>query len=252
MKRLLFIIFVLCLLIAASRPSFAKDDFANSAMGQELIDLGIKFLDNPGDFFFNLHSNNEDYSPLPADKNGSIRTNFLPTFMPLTWANLNLKVKILNDNGTLPQIDLIGSYGDILALHALQSSFGDVKPSFTDYSVGAVISKASDDKKTKIFGGFKLSTVQMKVQLSSSSVINFGDFHLDHIDFKVSDNFIFTGLYHQTSENTYVVAQAGYGFTYKKIISRIMAGHKHLEVGMDIFPEGLFVIQPFLAWHWYF
>ena len=251
MKKILLLTFAICLLISAPKVSFAKDDFANSPMGQELIDLGIKFLDNPGDFFFNLHSNNEDYSPLPKGKNGSVRFNFFPTFLPLTWANLNLKVNLLSDNGTLPQIDLIGNYGDLLALHAMESSFGDVKPTFTDYSIGAVISKAANEK-TKVFGGFKISTVQMKVQLSSSSIINFGDFHLDHIDFKVSDTFVYTGLVHQTSENDYIVAQAGYGINYKKIISRIMAGHKHFEIGMDIFPEGLFVIQPFMAWHWYF
>ena len=251
MKKSLLLIFALAILLTAPKPSFAKDDFADSAMGQQLIDLGLKFLDNPGDFFFNLHSNNEDYSPLPKGKNGSVRFNFFPTFLPLTWVNLNLKVNLLSDNGALPQIDLIGNYGDLLALRAMESSFGDIKPSFNDYSIGAVISKAANEK-TKVFGGLKLSTVQMKVQLSSSSIVTFGDFTLDHIDFKVSDTFVFTGLRHQTSENDYIVAQAGYGLTYKKIAARIMAGHKHFEIGMDIFPEGLFVIQPFMAWHWYF
>ncbi|MCB4791874.1 MAG: hypothetical protein LHV68_08300 [Elusimicrobia bacterium] len=243
MKRALLIFLTISLLFAGTIKAFADD--------QALIDLGLKFLDNPGDFFFNLHSNNEDFSPLPSDRHGSVRFNFFPTFLPLTWTSLNLKFNVLKDNGTSPQIDLIGMYGDLLALHAIQSSLGDVKPTFSDYSIGAIVSKQANED-TKIFGGCKISTVQLKVQLSSSSVVEQGAFRLDHIDFNVKDTFLFTGIYHQTTENDYLVAQAGYGFTYKKIISRIMAGHKHFEIGMDIFPEGLLVIQPFMAWHWYF
>jgi hypothetical protein len=72
------------------------------------------------------------------------------------------------------------------------------------------------------------------------------------LDFKISDTFFFTGITHEVQPEKFVVAQIGYGFNYKKLISRIMVSHKHLELGMDVYPEGLFVIHPFIAWHWFF
>jgi hypothetical protein len=237
------ILLLVCVLTALISPVYSSEN-------QQLIDIGLKFLDNPGDFFFNLHTSNEDYSPLPNDENGSIRFNLIPTFLPFTWGNLNLKVNVAQDNGILPQVDLVGSYGDILALKALETSDG-IKPEFTDCSVGLVLSKQMNEK-TKLFAGGKYSAIQMKVSLSSSSAITSGSFHLDSLDFKVNDTFFFTGISHQSGEDRYVIAQCGYGFTYKKIIARVAVSRKHYEYGLDIFPEGLFVIHPFIGWHWYF
>jgi len=84
-----------------------------------MVNLGLKFLDNPGDFFFNLHSDNEDSSPLPASDRFGFRFSGFPTFLPLTWANLNVKAKVLSENGDTPQIDLTGMYGNLLALNAV-------------------------------------------------------------------------------------------------------------------------------------
>jgi hypothetical protein len=241
-KRNKFVVFIAILALFSFKSScFALDPF--------LSDFLVKFLDNPGDFFFNLHAANEDYNPVPADAHGAIRFNFFPTFLPTSWMNLTAKAKIFNDRGNMPQVDLVGSYGDLLALKFLDQSSADVKPVFNDYSFGIVLSKGFNDK-TKIFGGFKYSTINMNVKFSSPVVVS--DFSINALDFKVADTFFFTGLTHQTSQFDGVSAEIGYGFTYKKIVSRIMVNHRHLELGMDIFPEGLIVVQPFLAWHWVF
>lgn len=239
-----------CTFLLYAPSLYAKDnndDFANSALGRELIDLGLRFLDNPGDFFFNLHSDNEDFSPLPRDSHGAFRFNFFPTFLPVTWGNLTAKVKLFNDRGNMPQIDLIGTYGDLLALRAVNS--GDVKPQFSDYAVGAVVSKSMNDQ-TRLFGGFKYSAVNMQVQFSTPVVM--GAFQMNGLDFQVADVFFMTGITHQSAPNHVLTAQIGYGFKYNKLMSRVMLSRKHLELGMDIYPEGLFVIHPFMAWHWYY
>lgn len=241
---------ILVLSVFLAVPSYAKsDDFANSALGKEIINLGLKFLDNPGDFFFNLHSDNEDFSPVIKGRSGALRLNFFPTVFPATWFNLSAKVKVLNEKGYYPQIDLAGMYGDLLALRIAGSSSGDVSPTFNDYSLGAVLSKSVNDKD-RIFGGIKYSSVNMDIAFSSPVVL--GAFEMSNINFKVSDTFFFTGIMHQSTPQNYFVAQIGYGFSYKKIISRIMLCYRHLELGMDIYPEGLFVIHPFMAWHWLF
>ena len=242
---------ILVLAFLLVQPAHA-DDFANSALGRELIDLGIKFLDDPGDFFFNLHTNNEDVSPLPKGRNASLRFNFLPTTLPFTWANLGAKIKLKNDSGNWPQIELNGEYGNILALQAVKSSNDsgqEIKPSFTDYSVGITASKAMNDQ-TRLFGGVKFASVNMDVTFSTPVVL--GAFNMSSLHFAVADTSFFMGLSQKTGEQCYTVAQVSYGCNYNKITSRLMLCYPHLELGVDIFPEGLLVLQPFLAWHWYF
>ena len=238
-----------CFLI---QPAHA-DDFANSALGKQLIDMGIKFLDDPGDFFFNLHTDNEDYSPLPQNRHASLRFNFLPTTLPFTWANLSAKVKVKNDSGYWPQIDLSAEYGDILALQAIKpsndNSGQEIKPSFTDYSFGVTASKAMNDK-TRLFGGVKFASVNMDVTFSTPVVL--GDFNMSSLHFAVADTSFFMGLCQKTGNECYTVAQLGYGCKYNKITSRLMLVYPHVEIGLDIYPEGLLVLQPFMAWHWYF
>ena len=94
----------------------------------------------------------------------------------------------------------------------------------------------------------------MNVKLSSASAIEFGEFRVSELNFKVADTFIFTGLVHQKDINkpSRLIVQMGYGFKYRKITSRIMVSKKHLDMGLDIYPEGLFVIHPFVAYHWNF
>ncbi|OGS47092.1 MAG: hypothetical protein A2539_08335 [Elusimicrobia bacterium RIFOXYD2_FULL_34_15] len=250
MKKISKFLATVLLIISFQLSYLTAEDFINTSLGQELLNLGLKFLDNPGDFFFNVHANNEDFSPVYADKNGSIRFNFLPAFLPFTWANINVKAKLFNEQEILPQIDLVGQYGDMLALRFIS---GDVEPSFNDYSGGIVFSKSATDE-TKLYGGVKYSNVAMNVKLSSSSVIEFGDFRVSELNFKVNDIFVFTGLVHQKDINkpSRLSVQMGYGFEYKKIVSRIMVSKKHMDLGMDIYPEGLFVIHPFLSYHWNF
>lgn len=252
MKKISKLTVLLALLCWMGNPArLASADFQNSAVGQELVNIGLKFLDNPGDFFFNLHMSNEDFSPVPPKKHGDIRWNFAPTTFPLSWANLNLKVKVLGEKDFVPQIDAVGQYGDLLALRFLPSS--DVEPSFKDYAAGLVFSKTVSEG-TQFFWGGKYSNISMDVKLSSSSQVEFGQFQLSKISFDVRDTFLFAGLTHQKdpANPTRLVAQMGYGLEYKKIVARVMISHAHYQWGIDVFPEGLFVVHPFAGWHWNF
>jgi hypothetical protein len=246
MRSKITLFLLVLVLFSSTVPASAGDDFANSIIGREIIKIGLRFLDNPGDFFFNLHSDNEDYSPVPKNKKGSFRFNFIPTFMPFTWANLNVKAKVFDEKNNLPQIDITGMYGYIIGLKLIST---ETKPEFSDYSIGITAAK-SINEKTRLYGGIKYSTVNMYVKFSTP--VTSGEFSMSSLDFKMSDTFVFTGISHQPNPDKIVVAQLGYGFKYNKIISRLMVSHKHLDIGINIYPEGLFVIHPFIAWHWYF
>jgi hypothetical protein len=243
--RRFILIFLLLLTLCGFKSSTIYADSNQSQLGQEMVKLGLKFLDNPGDFFFNLHSDNEDFSPLPSFGRIGFRFNGFPTFLPLTWANLNVKAKVLSELGNTPQVDLIGTYGNLLALNSVG---GDVKPSFYDYSLGATVSKNMEDG-VRLYCGVKYSAVVM--DLSFDDPVELGSFSMTRMNFKYSDTTLFTGFMRQSSPETLITAQVGYGLQNNKIVSRIMLSKKHVEYGMDIFPEGVFVFHPFIAWHWY-
>jgi hypothetical protein len=160
-------------------------------------------------------------------------------------------VRVVDDHGYWPQIDVAGSYGDLLALRMISAgdSENSVKPSFSDYSAGFTLSKKMEGN-TKLYGGLKQSAVTMQVVFSSP--IAAGDFNMKELSFSMADTFFFTGISQHISGDRYISGQLAYGFKYKKIVSRVMVSNKNWEYGMDIFPEGLFVFHPFFGWHWYF
>jgi hypothetical protein len=246
------VVFLIIFLGTSALP-VRGDDFISSPIGQELVKLGLKFLNNPGDFLFNLHTDNEDFTPVVVGRHGAIRWNFYPTTFPGTWPGLNLKVKVLSDKpGSWPQVDLMMEYGRMLALDAMSgvgTSTSTVKPSLSDYTYGIVLTKSVSDD-TRIFFGTKYSQVEMNLDLSEP--VTFGTFSLQKMMVNVNDVLFTLGIENYYSKTSHVLATVAYGFKYKKLTSRIAFYHKHLELGFNIYPEGLFVVHPFMAWHWYF
>ncbi|MBU0951380.1 MAG: hypothetical protein KKH91_00935 [Elusimicrobia bacterium] len=239
-------------ILSAQTCLYCGDDFASSDIGKEAINLGLKFLDNPGDFLFNLHSDNVDFTPVIKDKNVTLRTNFYPTTFPTTWLNMNLKVKILSDGGFspwVPQVDLLGEYGKMAVLDMVASSA--TKLSNSDYAIGVVVTKEVAEN-TRLYAGINYSKTELITNFDKP--IEFGAFKLSQLSVNVGDTFIFTGIENQVREDPpkRVVAHLGYGLKTKKVVSRVAWYTKNLELGFNIYPEGLFVVHPFLAWHWYF
>lgn len=233
------------------------EDFWTSDIGKGIVNLGLRFLDNPGDFIFNLHSDNLDCTPVLKNRGGTIRTNFFPTFLPTTWLNLNLKAKVLPEGKYkrwVPQVDLLGQYGRMVAIDVLsqsltQNSTETVKPALVDYAIGLIFTK-SIEENTRLYAGVKYSNAGVNIKLSSP--IEFGAFSMSELNVAVVDYFVITGIENKIKENKYVIAHLGYGLESRKIIARIGWYSKHLELGFNIYPEGLFVIHPFWAYHWYF
>src|SRR3989339_1264497 len=126
-----------CILLVAVVAVFgtvfaASDSGGSSGLGIDVpgwvIDAGLKFINNPDEAFYDFHLDNTDYSPVMADDRVSIRTNFLTSWLPLTWGNINGKIKIVSDQSFtrwMPQVDLVGSYGRIIALDAASAFMTD-------------------------------------------------------------------------------------------------------------------------------
>ncbi|MDI6757538.1 MAG: hypothetical protein QME32_05895 [Endomicrobiia bacterium] len=248
---------VLAVALFSVRPLCAE----SASIPPWALEMATKFLDNPADLLFNLHSDMEDSVPVPSYRRAQLRFNFFPSFIPFAWPALNLKVKVLNEKEYWPQIDIQGQYGQnatVMAAASMMdsskkdggsSSTDTVKPALYDYTAALIFTKKLSDK-TRVFFGPKYSYVNLQIKFSESPIKDIPGF----TEFNVaqSETFLFWGLEHQTGKDRFVTSQVAYGLQYKKLMARITASSPHLELGMNIYPEGMFVLHPFMAWHWYF
>ncbi|MFC2062160.1 hypothetical protein ACFLUV_06580 [Elusimicrobiota bacterium] len=245
----------------------ADDDDESDGLGISLpsgipswvIDAALKFVNNPDDVFYNFHLDNVDYTPVLKERRVTLRTNFLTTFFPFTWANMNAKVKVLSDeqfSSWVPQVDLVGNYGRILGLDIADSfisddSTGSFKaPSMNDYSVGILFTKAVS-KETRLYTGFQYSVVALNFEFPEPIEIT-DETTLSELNIARKDYILVTGIANVVREDKRMAAYMGYGFAYKKLFSRFVWQYDHLELGFNIYPEGLLVVHPFLGWHWNF
>ncbi|PKN00863.1 MAG: hypothetical protein CVU77_08195 [Elusimicrobia bacterium HGW-Elusimicrobia-1] len=250
-KRLFGILAVFslfALFLSHPRPALAEGE----SIPPFAFEMATKFLDNPADLLFNLHSDMDDSVPVPSYRRAQVRFNLFPSFLPFAWPGLNLKVKALDETGYWPQIDVQGQYGQnaaVTVLAAAMTSTDSAKPSLYDYSVALILTKRLSDK-TRIFFGPKYSYVNLQLKFDESPIDNLPGFK----EFNVaqSETFLFWGLEHQTGKDRFVTSHIAYGLQYRKLMARVATSSPHFEAGMNIYPEGMFVIHPFMAWHWYF
>ncbi len=241
----------------------------NSAMSipSWVTDAAWTFVTDYDDVFNNFHLDNVDFTPVLAAEPATIRTNFLPTMLPLSWANANLKVKVLSDKKFyewVPQVDLTGSYGRLVAFDFMSTLISSdtfkEPPTMNDYSIGITFTKAVSNE-TRLYAGFHYSAVNMSMIMSDSIKEDLpepfdeilGDLLTkEGINIGNKDYILVTGITNVVRKDKRMIAYLGYGFKYKKIFSRFAWNYDHLEVGFNVYPEGLLVIHPFLGWHWNF
>ncbi len=252
-KFFLYIFFIFFAVSLYSISSYAID------LTQEIIDLGLNFIENPADLFFNLQQNIEDCSPIPAGqieglkkKYFGLRTNVFPTLFPTSLVNISFKTRFNTETKYIPQIGLIGGVGRIIALSLIPSTNSNgeeiPKPENNVYYYGLIFSKTFEN--TILYFGTKYSEFFLKVKLPQE--IDFYGSTLNEINFIVNDTFLFTGIMLPVDIKKTIVAQMSYGIKYKKIVGRLGAEYNHLQIGVDIFPEGLLVLHPYIAYKWQF
>ncbi|MEA3506190.1 MAG: hypothetical protein U9R36_01650, partial [Elusimicrobiota bacterium] len=215
----------------------------------------LKFIKNPDDAFYNFHLDNADYTPINKESNLSLRTNFLTSFIPFTWGNLSLKYKAVSDrqfNQWVPQVDIVGSYGRIVALDIAAGVSDDEDfspPSMKDYSIGLLLSKPVS-RLTRLYAGYNYSVITFDFNFPEP--LEIGETVIDNLSISRRDHILITGIVNRIRDDKTMAAYVGYGFNYKKIFSRFSWHYDHLEMGFNIYPEGLLVVHPFLGWHWNF
>jgi hypothetical protein len=235
---------------------FSSAVFSNGAVPGWAVDAGLKFVQNPDDVFYNFHLDNVDYTPVNSDRRTTLRTNFLSSLIPFTWGNLSLKTRVISNrqfNNWVPQIDIVGNYSRIIALDVASlvvESEDFSPPTMSDYSVGFLMSKPVS-RLTRLYAGFQYSVVSLDFEFPEPLEIT-SETNISKLQIARRDYILITGIVNKVREDKRVAAYMGYGFVYKKIFSRFSWHYDHLEMGFNIYPEGLLVIHPFLGWHWNF
>ena len=271
MRNLKLILLFSIVLVAAgfSLYAFADDDNGDddgidlTSLPGWVVDAALKFINNPDDVFYNFHLDNVDYTPVLETEPATLRTNFLTTLFPFTWGNLNLKVKALSDEkyyNWIPQVDILGSYGRILALDIASKFISSDSedddddtfkpPTMKDYSLGILLTKAVS-RETRIYTGFQYSVISINFEFPEPLEIT-DETSLSELNINRKDYILVTGITNVMEKNKRIIAYVGYGFSYKKLFSRFAWHYDHLEIGFNIYPEGLLVIHPFMGWHWNF
>ena len=224
----------------------AQSDFLSSPLGKKLIDSGLYFITNPGDFLFDLHHDAMDYTPLPKDKIIGIHTNLLLLANPALVNSVCGKVA-LKEGRRFPQIGGYGGIWKTYLLEALTGSSESISAELSGWSAGIFIAKEVQPG-TRLFANVNYSRVSLNVAFSEPIDIVPGVLTFSSLSAGVLDTYIFTGIEHVTGayEDKLLIAETGYGLRNNKIVAKILLHTGLVELGLTIYPEGLLVIHPVL------
>jgi len=201
---------------------------AGEARSQDLS----SFVSAPASALMEFHNYNADMFPLPKNKHFSARINMWPPFS-IIFNGVGMKAKLISEgkfNPNVPQVDIVGTFGTILALSAFNDP--DIKPSYNDYTLGINVAK-SVDEKTRLYWGIYNASVNYSIKVTSSAS---NSASLD-ISGRTDDTYIGTGIEYHTRPDKFIYVQTAYGLNTNTIVNRIGMWYGFWEIGLNIFPE---------------
>ncbi len=237
------------------------DVFYNKA-----IQLASEIISNPAGFFFDFQQDMESINPVMAGKrlgfNWHIGQFLLLPVPDPTFLNLSGKFKLHPEGHWLPglpQMDLIGGFWDAGPLlkplidknAQTQEENPNVDTKIKDAKFkGHFISfmmTSSVEPRVRLFLGWKYSKMSAELGLNRDQDL----IGTAVRSFKVgyNDHFLTAGIEHVYGTNKWWIAQLSYGLGENSIASKISWYRKNFELGLNVYPEGVFVIHPVLNWH---
>jgi hypothetical protein len=231
--------------------------FNESAMATA-TDMATRILEDPGDFLFNCHLNNEDWRPIPGGRVAQIGSNLVPTIItipplgvPLGGLGLDGKVRVLREHSWWPQIDLRAGGWDWILLRALRSL------NSTAYGFHGGLGMATTvDPRIRLFGGYQYTSLRAAIKLPDDINDNqdqTGMFKVtwpDEINAAVSEHFLYTGAELLRGPSSYMTVEVGYGVTRKKMVTRISWCHEAMDAGLTFYPESVYALLFSLSFMW--
>ncbi len=218
----------------------------SSQLTEKLIEAGLDFISNPGDFIFDLHHDTMDYTPLPKNKFLGIHTNILLLANPALMNSVTVKVAVGGEK-MLPQVGAFYGAWKTLALDMFSGSLGMSTADLSGWSAGFFVA-INVDEDTRLFTNVNYSKFNLNIELEEPLIIIEDVLEFPGLSGDAYDTFIFTGIECTVGEyrDKIVIAQTGYGIRTNKIVAKILIHKGTMEFGLTIYPEGLLVIHPVL------
>lgn len=225
--------------------------------GTQLI---AEVITNPAAFFYDFQQDLEGTHPLPPGRFLGLQFNLFPSLLPLTYGNISAKYR-LHPEGRLihglPQFDLIGGYWTMVAATLLEDKSATaadadtkIKDASFDGYYGGFMMTSSLEPRVRMFWGYKFSQLKANLTLNKSEV--FLGTPVSSFESGLQEHTLMAGLEHPYAPHKFWSIQLNYGLTNKLITSKVSWYRKWVELGLNIYPEGVLVFHPVVNFHFNF
>lgn len=241
-------ILVLCAAFLASLAPVAARGSLGDRLKSAALEIGTEIALDPADFLFDLHLNTQDRTPLPMGNTFQVSMPLLPSLLPLGQLGLSGKARLHREHGSWPQIDLLLGGWDHLA------SLFVPEVAIYGYHVGLNVAH-SVDPRLRLFAGYEFTQLRVNVDLDfddqqqvSGPVTSIGDFQDSFSTLNVGkvEHFLFAGSELLRTPVKRLVAEVGYGVVNQKLVMRLTWVSKRFDTGLSLYPEGAWVLWPFM------
>lgn len=225
-----------------------------------------KLLSNPPQFIYEFQRNIESTNPLPPGKKFGVNYHFLGgiVIIPLpditSAYNISGKVR-LHPEGRLvpglPQLDVVGGYWDSILTSLIEDK--NAKATDTDTKVtkaslsgqyAALVMASSLEPRVRLFWSYKYSKLDMSIDLNKSE--NILGSQVSSFKGKLEEHTLAAGLEHTYGQDKRWIIEGGYGMRNNLITAKVSWYRKYFEIGLNIYPESVFVMQPQINFHYNF
>jgi hypothetical protein len=192
----------------------------------------------------------QNTSPVTVGKRFNFQIGVLPTLVPTGMANLSVKVKVYSEgelSSYMPQIDFFCGYWNMVWTRlAVNNSHGVKNADFSGYWYG-LLASTTVSPKTRLFGGVSYSMLNANLELTETKEVLGA--RVNSFDSGFGDKFFILAIEQLIKPDRWFIAQLNYGIEQNFIFSKISWYGKYLELGINIYPEGVLVIHPVLNFH---
>jgi hypothetical protein len=222
-----------------------------------------KLLANPPLFVYEFQRNMETTTPLPPGRALGFNYHFLGGIMivPLpditTAYNISGKLRIHAEGRLmpgLPQLDVVGGRWDSALAGKLEDpdataadSQTKVKTFDVNGSYIAAVLASSLEPRVRLFWSYKVSKLNVDVGLNKAEDI-LGS-KVQSFSGRLKEETFAAGMEHTYGNNKRWIIEGGYGMKNHLLTAKTSWYGKYMEVGINIYPESVFIMQPQVNFH---
>lgn len=252
--------------LLAALPCLPGTSRAADQFESFFIQQAGKLLANPPLFVYEFQRNMESTTPLPPGKAVGVNYHMLGGILIIPLPDLtsayNVSAKLrLHAEGRLypglPQFDLVGGYWNSLLAGSLEDA--DATPADSDTKVTnldvkgrywGLVAASSLEPRVRLFWSYKMSKLDIDVGLNKPEEI-FGTM-VQGFSGRLEEHTFAAGMEHAYADGKRWTIEGGYGMKNHLLTAKVAWSGRFMEVGVNIYPESVFIMQPQVNFHVYF